>query len=312
MGWIKRNLLFVIVVIAALGLLGGAGFYIYQGYSRNSDDFDKLNGIYASLKDLQSQKPAPGNDKVDNAKIAKEQQQQLRAWIESAAKYFQPIAPIPAGTNANGEAFARALSSTVDELQGAARAAGVALPEQYFFSFKAQSRELNIAAPAPLAVQLGEVKGIAEILFSAKINALDGIQRGRVSDDDAAGPASDYIDERPVTNNLAVITPYVLTFRCFTPELSRVIAAFATSSNAFFIKAINIQPAGPAAANPNAANPAAPGMISGLPPAMYPGAVPTPAANPAAPDKTALQTVLKEQLLRVSLELEFAKLLPKS
>jgi hypothetical protein len=310
MGWIKRNLLFVIVVVAAVGLLGGAGFYIYKGYARNADDFDKLNGIYTSLKDYQSQSPAPGNDKVDNAKIARQQEREIRAWVESAAKWFQPIPPIPNVPNVTSEAFARALSSTVDRLQGMARESGVALPEQYFFSFKAQSRELNVASPAPLSLQLGEVERIAEILFSAKINALDGIQRTRASEDDATGPQVDYIDERAVTNDLAVLAPYVITFRCFTPELSRVIAAFATSSNAFFIKAINIQPAGSSAASPNAA---APGMIPSQPagvPMPYPTGV-TPSANPPVADKNALQTVLKEQMLRVSLEVEFAKLRPK-
>ena len=300
MGWIKRNLLFVIVGAVTMGLLGAAGFYIYKGWTRNTEAFDKLNEIYGTLKNLQSQTPAPGNEKVDNAKIAREQQQHLRVWVESAGKYFQPIPPVPSGP-VTSEAFARALSSTVDRLQGLAKDSGVVLPDQYFFSFKAQSRELNIASPAALSVQLGEVKAIAEILFSAKVNALDGIQRGRVSGDDVSGPQGDYIDQPSVTNNWVVITPYVVTFRCFTPELSRVIAAFASSSNAFLIKAINIQPAGAVAAN------SAPGYAPGF----GPGSVPLAAAPPVT-DKGTLPTVLKEQLLRISLQLELVKLLPKS
>jgi hypothetical protein len=39
------------------------------------------------------------------------------------------------------------------------------------------------------------VKAIAEILFAARVNDLDGIQRVRVSDDDTAGSQSDYIEE---------------------------------------------------------------------------------------------------------------------
>lgn len=317
MGWIKRNLLFVIVGAVALGLLGGAGFYIYQSWTRNSEKFDRLNEIYGKLKELQSQTPAPGNEKVDNSKIAKEQQRQIREWVASTEKYFQPIPPIPSGA-VTSESFARALSSTVDQLQGVAKNAGIGLPDQYFFSFKAQSRELNIASPGPLAVQLGEVRAIAEILFSAKINALDGIQRGRVSGDDANGPQGDYVDERTVTNNLAVITPYVVSFRCFTPELSRVIAAFATSSNAFLIKAVNIQPAGATTTGATTTE-MAPGMPPGMmPPGMMPGqifampGVAQPTASPSGAAKGTLPTVLKEQLLRISLELELVKLLPKS
>jgi hypothetical protein len=315
MGWIKRNLLFVIVSAVALGLLGGAGFYIYQSWTRNSEKFDSLNEIYGKLKELQSQTPAPGNEKVDNSKIAKEQHQQIRAWIESTGKYFQPIPAIPSGA-VTSEAFARALSSTVDRLQGMAKDSGIVLPDQYFFSFKAQSRELNIAAPEPLSIQLGEVKAIVQTLFSAKINALESIQRGRVSGDDANGPQGDYIDEQPVTNQLAVVTPYVVSFRCFTPELSRVLAAFATSTNAFLIKSINIQPAGAGAASAASADMPL-GMPAG-PPGMMPGMMPimpTPAVAPgsvAPAVKGTLVTVLKEQQLRVSLELEIVKLHLKS
>ena len=308
MGWIKRNLLFVIVSAVALGLLGGAGFYIYQSWTRNSEKFDNLNEIYGKLKELQSQSPAPGNEKVDNSKIAKEQHQQLRAWIESTGKYFQPIPPIPSGA-VTSEEFARALSTTVDRLQGLAKESGIVLPDQYFFSFKAESRELNIAAPGPLSVQLGEVKAIVEILFSAKINALESVQRNRVSGDDANGPQGDYVDAQSVTNHLAVITPYVVSFRCFTPELSRVIAAFATSTNAFLIKAVNIQPAG-AVTTVSAPADMPLGMPPGMPPGMVPN-MPSPTAAASAAKGT-LTTVLKEQQLRVSLELELVKLHLKS
>ena len=98
----------------------------------------------------------------------------------------------------------------------------------------------------PLAVQLGEVKDISEILFAAGINTLDGIQRVRVSDDDTAGPQADYLGDVSVTNNLAVLTPYAVTFRSFSPELAKVLAGFAASPNGLIVKAINIGPAGAA------------------------------------------------------------------
>ena len=323
MGWIKRNLFFVIGGVVALGLLGAGGFYIYQGWDRNAGASTRLQELYGTLKGLQQQKPAPGNDKIDNAKIAKEQHRQLRSWIDAAGKYFQPIPPIPAD-NVTSETFAGELRRTVDMLQHDADTAGVTLSPKYDFSFSAQ-RPLVKFAPGslePLAVQLGEVKAIAEAVFAAHVNALDSIQRVRVSDDDTAGPAGDYIDDHAVTNDLAVITPYLVTFRCFTPELSRVISTLATSPNTFLIKAINVQPVVAASVAPGDA---AGGMPDGLPPGgampgrypsrYYPGIaglMPTPASpvQPAA-GKGGLQTVLKEQLLRVSLEVEIVKLLPK-
>lgn len=313
MVWIKRHLFFVIGGIVTLGFLGAGGFYIYQDWTRNSVAADKLNEIYGTLKSLQGQTPSPGNTKIDNTKIAKEQQQQLLAWMKSAQKFFQPIPSIPAG-NVSSEAFAGALRRTVDSLQHEADSAGVMLPPKYDFSFSAE-RSLVKFAPGslePLAQELGEVRVIVETIFSARANALDGIQRVRVSEDDLTGPQGDYIDEHSVTNDLAIITPYVVTFRCFTPELSRIVGAFATSTNMFLIKTINIQPAGAASLAPDAA---------GMPPGAMPGAMmgryggglgQPPLTVPPVTGKGGLQTVLKEQLLRVSLEVGLVKLLPKS
>ena len=317
MGWIKRNLFIVIGGVVTLALLGAGGFYIYKDWTRNSDAADKLNEIYGTLKNLQQQQPSPGNEKVDNTKIAKDQEQQVRAWIASSRNYFQSIPAIPAD-NVSSETYAGALRRTIDVLQHEADDAGVMLPPKYDFSFSAQRTLVKFAdgSLSPLAEQLGEVKAIADTVFSARVNALDGIQRVRVSPDDAAGSPGDYIDERPVNNDLAVITPYVVTFRCFTPELSHVIGAFATSSNTFLIKSINVQPAGSSAfAAPTDAG-MQPGGMPGalLPPGMMqPGMMPAPTA-PVQPTagKGGLQTILKEQVLRVSLEVGLVKLLPKS
>ena len=321
MGWIKRNLFFVVGGAVALGLLGAGGFYIYKGWSRNAEASDKLNEIYGTLKSLQLQKPAPGNDKIDNRKIAQEQEQQLSAWINGAGVFFQPVPAVPEG-DVTSKTYATALGSTIYQLQQEAKADNVTLPPQYFFSFDAQNNKLTIspASLGPLSVQLGEVKAIAETIFSARVNDLDSIQRERVSEEDLAGPQGDYIDKRSDTNNLAIITPYVVTFRCFTPELARVVSAFAGSSNAFVIKTINVQPATAATA---AAGDATAGMMPGAyPPGMMPGRYPgqfgyppgqAPApATPLVVGKGGLQTVLKEQLLRISMEVDLVKLLPKS
>jgi hypothetical protein len=307
MGWIKRNLFFVIGGAVALVLLGGSGFYIYQGWSRNSDAAVKLDESYNTLNDLANKKPGPGNDRVDNTEIAKTQEMQIRDWITSSGDFFQSIPAIPP-KSVSSESFAAALRRTVDQLQREADNASVALPPRYNFSFEAEggARQMvnfSDAGLNPLSVQLGEVKTIAEIIFSTKVNSLDGIQRVRVSDDDLSGPQADYTDEHSVTNDLAIITPYIVTFRSFTPELSRVISAFATSSNAFIIKSINVQPAG-----------AATGID--LPPGAPPPGMPPnrfgPGAPPPSTGKGGLQTVLKEQLLRITLEVELVKLLPKS
>jgi hypothetical protein len=299
----------VIGGILAIGLLGAAGYYNFKSWQRNAAAFDKLNEIYGTLRNLTGQKPSPGNDKVDNIAAAREQEGKIRDWIRQAADYFQPIAPIPnTGTNTvSSEAFAAALRRTIDQLQHEADTASVALPPRYNFSFEAQRSRVNFSSGSlgALAAQFGEVKTIAEILYAARVNSLDGIQRVRVSEDDANGPQADYFDGHSVTNNLAVLTPYQITFRSFSPEIAQVLAGFASSPHGFIVKSINVQPAGAAAAMaPGTAEPMAypPPGLRGPPPAGPP---------PAVPGRGGLQTVLNEQLLRVTLVVEVVKLLPK-
>jgi hypothetical protein len=318
--WIKRNLFFVIGGFLALGMLGGAGFYIYKSWDRNSTAFNGLTDVVNTLKGLTDQHPSPGNDKIDNTKIAKEQDKEVRKWIGNAMEAFQPISPIPTGA-VTSEAYAGALRRTIDQLQKQAEISGVSLPPKYDFSFAAQRPLVKFAAGSlePLSVQLGEVRALCEILFSTRINALDGIKRIRVSDDDMTGPQSDYIEEHSVTNDLAVITPYVLNFRCFTPELSRVMAGFATASNTFIVKAVNVQMASAesvSSSSPSLVGP--PGMIGeGYPMRRigvegYPVAPTQPVPAQPVIGKGGLQTVLKEQLLRVTMEVGLVKLSPKS
>jgi len=316
MGWIKRNLFFVIGLVVAVAALGGAGCFIWQSYSVNAETSDKLNEIYGKLQELAQSPLQPGNKQIDNTKLAREQEQEVVEWIASARKYFQAIPAIPASTNVASAAYAEALRQTIDQLQHAADSASVTLPPKYDFSFSAQRSRVVFAAGSleSLAVQLGEVKAISEVLFGARVNNLDSIQRVRVSEDDASGLQSDYIDQHPVTNDLAILTPYVVTFRTFSPELAKVISNFATSPNAFIVKSITVQPANSAATPGAAAMPGEGGPNPYGQPNPY--GAPNPYVNPqppaGAPGRGGLQTVLKEQLLRITLEVEIVKLLPKS
>jgi hypothetical protein len=304
MTWIKRNLFFVIGGVLALGLLGAAGFYDFTSWRRNSAAFDKLNEVYNTLRELRNHQPSPGNDKINNIEAAKQQEIQLRDWIRQTRDYFQPITPIPNPTNGpiSNPLFADALHRTVDQLQREAANAKVSVLPQYSFSFEAQLSRVRFAPGSldALAVQLGEVKAISEILFAARVNQLDGIQRMRVSDDDVSGPQTDYLTENAVTNDLAVLTPYAVTFRAFSPEIAQTLAGFASSPDGFVVTSINVQPAGAAGME------VAPGMGMGVPPQYAPTPMPT-----AMPARGGLQTVLQEQLLRATIEVEIVKLLPR-
>jgi hypothetical protein len=315
MAWIRRNLFFVIGAVIAVGLLAAVGVYDYKNWQRNNAALDALNQTYAALQRLNSQNPSPGNDKIDNIKAAREQEQQLHEWIQQAGQYFQPIPPIPdpASGAMTDARFAAARDHTVNQLQVEAGNTSVTLPPQYSFSFEAE-RTLVKFAPgslAPLAQQLGEVKMICEVLYAAKINSLDGIRRARASDDDASGPQSDYLEGTATTNDLAVFMPYEVTFRGFSQDLANVLSSFASSPHGFIVTGINVQPAAGATTTPSTAGPQAMGGLGQ--PSPYPNPYAPRSAyaqSPAPASRGGLQTVLSEQLLSITLDIEIVKLLP--
>jgi hypothetical protein len=243
MSWVKRNLYFLIGGIIALVLLGGAGWYLYSKWDLNNTNRATLNQAYADLKALNEKNPNPGGD---NIKMAKEQRKELMDYIGRTQKYFQRIPPIPDLPKKTDRDFAAALNRTIDQLRRDSTNASVNLQDNYNFSFQAEKLKINFDQRGlePLSAQLGEVKAICDILFQARINALDGLRRERVSGDDASGPATDYLGENSTTNAQATLTPYELTFRCFSPELASVVAGFASSPFGLIVKSINVEVAG--------------------------------------------------------------------
>jgi hypothetical protein len=243
MSWVTRNLYFLIGGVVALVLLGAAGWYLYSKLDLNNTNGANLKQAYADLKALNDKNPNPGGE---NIKIAKEQRKELLDYMNRAAKYFQRIPPIPDLPKKTDRDFASALNRTIDQLRRDSTNASVNLQENYNFSFQAEKLKINFDPRGlePLSAQLGEVKAICDVLFQARINALDALRRERVSADDTSGPATDYLGENSTTNGLAIMTPYEMTFRCFSPELAAVLAGFASSPNGLIVKTINVELAG--------------------------------------------------------------------
>lgn len=332
MSWIKRNLGFVIGSVVALALMGMTGWYLYSKWQLNNVILDQLNEQYAKLQRLNGQNPHPGSDKVDNIKAAKEQQQELRAFIGKTRPYFQRIPAIPDLPKVTDRDFSAALSRTIYQLHRDATRASVNLPpKNYSFSFEAQMSRVNFSPGSLelLSAQLGEIKAICDILCAAKINSLDNLRRERVSSDDSTGPQSDYLIEKSVTNQLAVLSPYELTFRCFSPELASVLAGFGASPSGLVVKSLNVELAPSSGASPEtSASPAAaaePARAATPPPrgpeaeaykTRYGTGTGTPAPAPPAAGVTApapvpkggLPTVLDQKELKITLMLNVVKL----
>ncbi|NOS68396.1 MAG: hypothetical protein HOP33_00500 [Verrucomicrobia bacterium] len=249
MDWIKRNLFFVIGAVVALVLMGLAGYYAWSGYSVNAEQNEKLKTIYEESKRLAEKKPHPGDKKTDNIAAAKEQRKEIQELIGKIGQHLRPIPAIPeGGTNVTSREYAEALRATITWLQRDATNNSVFLPVVpggYAYSFGVQRQLIKFAPGSlePLSVQLGEVRAICGVLHAAKINALDSVRRARVSADDNSGAATDYLELSSTTNDLAILTPYEVTFRCYTPELADVLEGMAASPYGLVVKSINVEPA---------------------------------------------------------------------
>jgi hypothetical protein len=345
-------LYFLIGSLVALALMGFAGWYLYSKWQLNNDILGKLDEQYAKLKDFNGKNPHPGSGKIDNIKVAKDQKLELLAYMQKSRQYFQPCPSIPAPESGKltSQDFSSALSRTIDQMLHEATKSSVTLPpkdtkgQTYSFSFAAQRESLAYAPGSldPLSVQLGEIQAICTVLFQAKINALDNLRRERVSEDDLRGPQTDYLPDKSVTNDLAVLSPYEITFRCFSQELAAVLAGFASSPYGLVVKTINVEMApatatateqaavpstqpGPAYIPPQraAAAPASaeaafaaryglsPRAAPRPPPYQQPYVQPAAAASSAA-NRGGLPLALDEKQLKVTLMLNVVKLKPAS
>ena len=283
MSWIKRNLFFVIGGAVALVLMGLAGWFLYSNWNRNNQIKTEVSAKLEEFNRLNKERPHPGVGAVNNVTNAADQSRQLREFITKTRSCFTPVPAIPNTPQIDDQAFSRGLSSTIKGLQDLAARNSVSLPQGYFFSFDAMKTKVNFA-PGSLgrvAAQLGEVKAISEILLQSRINSLTSLRRERVSADDAGGPQTDYLSEKTVTNDLAIVTPYEATFTCFSAELGAVLGAFATSPHGFVVKSIDVVPA-PATDNPDNTASGTPQPIAADPTRYRP--VPAPLAPPPAPN----------------------------
>jgi hypothetical protein len=317
MAWIKRNLFFFIASVVALGLIGAGGWYFFTEYTAEGQSAGKIAEDYDTLRQLNQENPQPGKPggTNDNVAAAKEQQAALRAWIAGTGNYFKAVPHM-----ANLQNFPTELDNSVAQLQHEAKEDGVTLPAGYYFTFLAQKNMLAIPQNIlpQLAGRLAEIKVICGLLFDAKINSLEAIRREALSNDDTNGP--DYLpaDQRTVSTPLAEMTPYELTFDCFSTELASVLGNFAASPYGLVVKSLQVEPADsgePMAAampgNPSYPGPGgAPGFAGHFAPG-YPGNPGMGAQRPGVPAPPPANgkpvKFLSENRLRIILVLDVVK-----
>src|SRR5438876_5289824 len=77
MAWIKRNLGMIIGGVVALALLGLGGWYLYAKIQEDETVTTELDQATTSFKEIVNRPVHPGNDKVNNIQLAKEEHKKM-------------------------------------------------------------------------------------------------------------------------------------------------------------------------------------------------------------------------------------------
>jgi len=237
MAWVKRNIIFVIIVAVGLIAAGYCGYLLHAVMAANADASGKFVEAQEELKKEREAKP-PATP--ENLEAAKADQERVKSFLGDFRKSFSPF-PTPPKVDERG--FSDHLQITLREFAAAATNAGVQVPAGYGFAFGAERAKMTFA---PECIEgwmdeIEQVRVILRILFDCKINALESIQRVQICGDDIDG--NDTLPTvAPGSNTWGVVMPYRLAFRGFSTEVANVLASFADSSNCFIVKYVDVKP----------------------------------------------------------------------
>ncbi|MFO1457912.1 MAG: Amuc_1100 family pilus-like protein [Verrucomicrobiota bacterium] len=316
MGWVKKNLGFVIGLAVAVVLLG-AGVWYSLGTMGDSNAADgDLQAKKGQLDELVKREVYPDQA---NIQLARDEEQRVNAFILDARKKFA-LRQLP--ENLDNAAFKSLLESKIAELSREAERAGVKLPDKYNFTFEEQRKQLQLPERTlvPLTSHLENLAAICRVLFDAKVHSVVALKRSAVGTNEMGG-TGDLLTKKVSTNSTlgAVVYPYEVVFQGFSQELAKVFTGLINSPESFVVKTLNVE-----RGTLDNATPAAPAVVApapGFPPGMDPMLARryglygrgTPQAPVAAPPPTTSrpgEVVLDEKPLRVTIGLEVVSLLP--
>jgi hypothetical protein len=235
MAWVKRNLVFVIIVAIGLIATGYCGYLLHIALDANVDASAKFTDAQGQLKTEQDSKP-PATP--ENIAAAKADQERVRTFLADFRKAFSPF---PTAPTVDDKRFVEHLQITLRQFAAEVTNAGVQLQGEYYYSFSQQRTKMTFSPECiPVWMQeIEQIKVILRILCDCKINYLESIQRVPACMDDNDG--NDVIQASPGSNTWGVVMPYRIAFRSFSTELASVLASFADSTNCFIVKYVNVQ-----------------------------------------------------------------------
>lgn len=235
MAWIKRNLIFVILVAIGLGLTGYCGYLLYSSLNSNSSVADDYNSTHDNLVSMYQKTPFPSQDNIQAAMADKERVQ------EFLADFRKSFAPFPKPPAEDQKGFKTYVEESIVRFRAEATNAGVQVSPDFGFTFNGLMGKLMVPPEniPPWMEQLQEINTILGVLYGAKVNALVNLCRVPVAADDV-GTGDCMLPTTSTTNEWGVVTPYKVTFRGFSREIAAVLAGFARTSNCFIVQDVDV------------------------------------------------------------------------
>ena len=311
--WLKRNLVFALSLLVAVGLFLYGSYYLFSKWSENSELQKQVEETDASLKkiyDLKSTSPT-----ATNIMILRQQDAELRTFLTNVTALRKPLDYDAKISSAN---FKTLLDNSLAQLNREADQARIPVVQKEFGFSNIKPLVSFAEGSVPLlAEQLAEVKLICGILFKSEISALENLRREGISKDDFAASSSvDYHSIAKMTNELTreISSFYVVTFTSFSESLASVLENVERSPEALSVRLLSVLPAGPSkTANPGTTTTPVTSPVNSGAPTVAPqrGQARAGAGAQAAASPTRrLETLVDEKAFRVSMILEVTKAAP--
>ncbi len=214
-------------VILAL-IVGGAGFFLYRGFSAYSAAVEEFDNRDATIKTLKKAAPFPNAANLDKLTAQVDDYQQQIEELNKALLRFQK----PLNMNVKDREFQQILKNKIREFKEYAKARGMGLPDTesdpFYMAMDRYETELPESEIVPLLVyQLDAVERLLKMLADSRVEQLTTLSRETLPGEGDNPPA----EEGTVVQKY----PISLTFSATHSGFQSFINALSNDDEFFFI-----------------------------------------------------------------------------
>jgi hypothetical protein len=251
--YLKRHVIGIVGLVLAIAF--GVSGFLMMGKAK--DAIDAVETDFIAKKDqrsnLEKGQALGGSQgvKVDskNVDAADDEAEIHRTFIKNAGEVIREDTIDPMGS----EEFMVYMANVLDEMNQRAREALVQVQRDstnatiripYNFTFM-NLRSVPVIAKnriPELQVQLKDIRTSSGVLFRSRVRSIESFQRTRVTIEDLmAGGSRDFLDNRSkYTNNVSVVRPYRVSFKCLSGGIAKTLNGFASEKNFVVIRKMEV------------------------------------------------------------------------